>query len=154
MKTLQLPQNRYTTIDDDDYEKINKWKWRTNEYGYAFRTAKRNGKKQILFLHREILGLKKGDGKIIDHKNRNTLDNRKCNLRICNRSQNRMNSKAKSIIGYKGVSWHVSSKKWLARIEKNKTSIRIGMFNNPKDAAKAYDEKAIEFFGEFACTNF
>lgn len=71
------------------------------------------------------------------------------------RSYSRIHSKYKTNkSGYKGVSWHVPTKKWRARISINKNQLLIGLFTNKIDAAMAYDKYASEYFGEFAYLNF
>ena len=90
----------------------------------------------------------------IDHADGNGLNNQKDNLRFCTHSQNHMNRKpTKGSSKYKGVSWHKAAKKWNARITLNKKTVSIGYFDSEIIAAKAYDEKAIELFGEFAKLN-
>ena len=97
----------------------------------------------------------------IDHINRNTSDSRIKNLRECSRSQNQMNAgKYKSMNGnkcssrYMGVCWKKREKKWLAQIAKDGKRYYLGYFHSELNAARAYDRKAIDLFGEFAKTNF
>ena len=107
------------------------------------------------------MGLKKGDNfngvKLeVDHINHDTLDNRKSNLRICTRSQNNANhnKQQKSKSPYKGIWFRNDIKKWSGSIKCNDQCYYLGVFENPEDAAKEYDRKSIELFGEFAKTNF
>jgi predicted nucleotide-binding protein len=92
----------------------------------------------------------------IDHINRDGCDNRRSNLRICNRSQNNMNkTKYKNnTSNFKCVSFDKKRNKWKAYTKFNNRSIFIGYYSTPEDAALAYDLKAIELFGEFANLNF
>lgn len=91
-----------------------------------------------------------------DHINHDTLDNRRDNLRICTVSQNNMNRKksrkTQSSI-YKGVCWYARSRKWIARIKYYETKYHLGYFDSEIEAAKAYNNKARELFGEFAKLN-
>ncbi len=107
-------------------------------------------------MHREILGLRPGDGKITDHKNHNGLDNHESNIRLCTNQQNTQNKKPYvfSKSGYKGVYWYKKVRKWQVHIRVNGTLLHLGYFNKEEDAARTYDKKAKELFGEFACTNF
>jgi len=91
----------------------------------------------------------------IDHINRNRSDNRYDNLRECTRSQNMRNARIPShnSSGFKGVSWLKSKNKWRSYITVKRKYIHIGYYDDPVIAAKAYDEKAKELFGAFACTN-
>lgn len=149
MKTITLTQNKVAIVDDDDYEYLSQWKWYYNRSGYATRNESGH---QIL-LHRLLI--ESGDD-YVDHINRNKLDNRKCNLRICSNSQNQANSTKRSnnTSGYKGVSFNKQSKKWTAQITVNKNRIHLGYFDSPEDAAIEYDKYAREYFGEFALLNF
>ena len=84
------------------------------------------------------------------------LNNQKANLRICTRSQNKMNGKSykNSSSKYKGIWWVKKNKKWRVRIRLNNKTIHLGYFKDETEAAKAYDSKAKELFGEFARLNF
>lgn len=104
------------------------------------------------FLKRDISGL------CIDHINGNRLDNRLSNLRICDRKTNMFNSKIRTdnLSGFKGVSFSADcyrKKPWIAQISFKNKNINLGYYLTPKQAAEAYDKKAIELFGEFAKTN-
>jgi hypothetical protein len=90
-----------------------------------------------------------------DHINHDKLDNRRINLRSCTNQQNHMNksSNKDSTSKYLGVSWHKNANKWQSSIRFNGKQIHLGIFNNEQDAAKAYNLKAIELFGEFSNLN-
>jgi Icc-related predicted phosphoesterase len=92
----------------------------------------------------------------IDHKNTIKDDNRWDNLRLSTHSQNLINRKKQknNKSGFKGVYWQKDHNKWCSRINCIDKTHFIGYFNDPIEAAKAYDKKAIEFFGEFAKLNF
>ena len=149
-KIIPLTQGKIALVDDEDYEYINQWKWCYHSEGYA----KNNSLEKMRFMHREILHIQ--DKVDIDHINGNKLDNRKENLRVCSRSQNMANSKKhkNSTSKYKGVSWSRSKKRWRVTIMKNRKAYFLGLFDNPVDAATAYDKKALELSGEFAKLNF
>lgn len=95
-------------------------------------------------------------GEDAEHKNRKTLDNRRSNLRMANRSQNQANRPRtkRSTSGYKGVSWYKRFGKWQASIQKNGKKRNLGYYFDKIEAAKAYDLAARELFGEFALLNF
>lgn len=149
-----------TLVDEEDYEKFNKFIWHRNDKKcgklvYVVRSYYRSdGKKRSLVLHREIMNCP--EGMFVDHINHNTLDNRKCNLRIVTCQQNNSNSVkwTKYTSKFKGVSFDNKNKKWLAQIQFEKKKMHIGRFNNEEDAAREYDKKAKELFGEYACLNF
>jgi hypothetical protein len=113
------------------------------------------GGRQLIYMHREILGLKRGDPRMGDHIARSTLDNRRRNLRIATPAQNVMNSRKRSnnSTGFTGI-WEESPGRWKAHIGFQNKIIRIGVFSGKLEAAKAYDKKAIELHGQFASLNF
>ena len=90
-----------------------------------------------------------------DHINGNTLDNRRINLRICTHQQNMWNKPISKLnkSGYKGVFYIKSSKMYKASLKINNKLIIIGYFYFAKQAAKAYNEIAIKYHGEFANLN-
>jgi hypothetical protein len=92
---------------------------------------------------------------MVDHINRNTLDNRKSNLRICSHSENRCNTGPNKTnqTGYKGVSYCKRDNKYFAMIKKDGKSFCVGEYKDPKDAAIAYNLAAKNLHGEFAYLN-
>lgn len=161
MKQIALTQGKFAIVDDDDYGESMKHKWYASKKHYGGYVAKRNtligGKKtHSVYMHREIMGLKRGDRKQVDHINHKTLDNRRQNLRLCTNQQNQMNRgpDRKNISSFKGVSWDRDNKKWRAQLGFNGRNKHLGRYASPIEAAKAYDKAAIKYFGEFAHLNF
>ena len=151
---IPLTRNRTALVDREDYDTINKHKWYCSTLGYAVRNyIKRNGSRGILYMHREILGVL--DGRSVDHINHNTLDNRKGNLRFANKSKNGMNRQINSnnTTGYKGVTFRKDTGKYRAHITKDGKRNWLGQYRTIEEAARAYNEKAIELFGEFTKLN-
>ncbi len=114
-------------------------------------------------LHRLILGLEKGDERIGDHKNGDTLDNRRSNLRITDMEGNARNKLSPNQLAgrFKGIYWSRASEKWVAQIRAGekceggrRKRLNLGHFAEAEDAARAYDAAAWEHFGEFAKLNF
>lgn len=107
MKVIPLTRGKFTIVDDDDYERLMKhsWAWvpptgSQSGEGYAVRKgSKRRGEPRTVQMHREILGLKKDEKIMVDHKNINSLDNRKENLRLANIQQNGFN-RPKPVFGH------------------------------------------------------
>ena len=92
----------------------------------------------------------------VDHIDRNTKNNSLSNLRWVTNQQNCMNqskSKSNTSSQYKGVSWDKQNNKWQSQIQFNGKNIHLGRFLDEEDAALAYDQKAIELFGEFSSLN-
>lgn len=133
-------------IDEDDLEKINKLKLIV-KHGYV----KIRIKNKEISLAREIMNAP--FGMVVDHINGNTLDNRKCNLRICTNSQNLKNRKINinNTTGAKGVTWRNNKRiPYRASIMVDGKLIRLGNFSFIDDAKKAYNNAANKYFGEFA----
>lgn len=159
MKRIPLTQNKFALVDDADFQKINQHKWsaskRINTY-YALRYIG-GGRKRPRFclMHRDILGLQKGDGKHTDHIDGNGLDNQRSNLRVCTQQQNAFNQRAqRGSSRFKGVHWFKRCRIWQANIRHEYRTIHLGYFKNEVDAAEAYDRAAKRLFGNFARLNF
>jgi len=152
-KLIPLTQGKFAIVDNEDYERINQYKWCAAKFRntfYAMRCIHKNGKYTTITMHREIL-FEIPVGFQIDHINHNGLDNRRSNLRICVTAQNHYNriKMPNKSSQYKGVSWSKNSKKWEAYIQKT----HLGYYENEIDAALTYNEKAKERFGDFAHLN-
>lgn len=153
MKEIELTQGKVALVDDDDFERLNQIRWYANKHAntfYAVGYIKVNKKAISVLMHWLVMG-----GKGIDHIDHNGLNNQKSNLRFCTVSENGMNQqkqKNRSSI-YKGVYFNKLSKKWGAYININRKNIYLGSFTDEIQAAKAYNQKAIELFREFANLN-
>lgn len=92
---------------------------------------------------------------MIDHINGNGLDNRRKNLRLVTKSQNMMNRgiQKNNTSGFMGVSFHKATGRWRAYIKKDKKQFYLGLFDNKKDAAIAYNEATKFYHGEYAYLN-
>ncbi len=145
---------KFALVDDEDFESLNKFRWFVHIKSNNNNLYCRTGMNKTTFpMHRFVLGLK--DPSIfVDHINGNGLDNRKSNLRQCTNQQNLMNrgKQKNNTTGYKGVCFYKN--KYMASICYNGKSYHLGMYGTPIEAAKAYDNKAKEFFGEFGRYNF
>jgi hypothetical protein len=157
-KEIQLTKGQVAIVDDNMYDYLNQWKWQASEQKngkfYAQRKIKVNSLRKCIMMHRLIVN--NTDIKLhTDHINGITLDNRKINLRICTNSQNQMNKKVQinNKNGLKGVSFNKEKKKYEVSITIKGNKIFLGYYFNPIDAAKAYNEAAIKYFGEFANLN-
>lgn len=140
-------------IDKEDIEKVSKYKWHISN-GYARATTRENGRVETIRMHRLIMNAKPKTH--VDHINRNKLDNRKFNLRICTSQKNQGNTlkRKDNTSGYKGVSWDKVKNKFHARMMVQKSLIHIGYFDNVITAAKAYDTAAKEWYGKYFRGNF
>ncbi|MCX5633335.1 MAG: AP2 domain-containing protein [Phycisphaerae bacterium] len=154
-RRIRLTQGKYAIVDVEDFEKLNKDKWylfenKNKNNFYAVRTEGRRN----IFMHRRIMNAPQGA--IVDHINRNGLDNRRTNLRIVNNMQNCWNSERGFYNGaskYKGVRLDKRTGKWYARIRHNGKEINLGSFDTEIEAAIAYDNAAKALCGQFAVLN-
>lgn len=172
MKEIKLRKGEIVLVDDDDYDKLISFNWyaiyEPNGAFYAVRGFRNNGRKYIISMHRQILGLTHGDGKIVDHIDVNSANNCKSNLRICTNAENSRNKRKKKNCSssYYGVylykqkyfnktknEWAATPPKWKAQICFNDKKIHIGHYKTEKEAALAYNKMAKELFGEFAPLN-
>lgn len=158
----------FIKVDDEDFERINSFNWTICgkhkvtisrcksvliEYvsKYGFNKKKRIGKN--IPIANEVM---QNFDVIYDHIDNDFTNNQKSNLRVCTFAQNSANKKKYHKSGtskYKGVRLHAQNK-WTAQLQFNRRQIYLGYFNNEEDAARAYDKKAIELWGEFASLNF
>jgi hypothetical protein len=153
MKQIALTKGYITIVDDEDFDKLNQYKWQYHN-GYAARyagTGRQHHRR--VFMHNELLY--PPDGMQVDHANLNKLDNRRCNLRLCTRSQNLGNVATKGGSSqHKGVYYVRRDGKWAAMIQVNRTRVWLGQYDDEVTAAQAYDDAARKYFGEFARYNF
>jgi len=151
MKILKLNKG-IVKVDDEDFDLISRYHW-YNNHGYALNETVTDGKKVRLRMHRLILG--KNAGKYTDHINGDKLDNQKHNLRACSNAQNMRNipPKRQNSSGFKGVTWQKDCSRWKAQIKVDYKNIHIGIFKDKIDAARAYNNAAKIYFGEYAWLN-
>ncbi len=150
---IPLSFTKVTIVDDDDYDLLieHLWKVHYDKREKSFRVFM--AKKKSVQMSRFIMKAKEDE--VVDHINHNTLDNRKCNLRKCTKQQNNFNRvvSRNNLSGYKGVYWSKVDNKWRSSIRFNGKSYHLGSFENKIKAAKSYNKKAKELFGEFAYLN-
>ena len=159
MKHIPLTKGQFALVDDEDFEQLNKYTWFAYKTKYGGFSAIRNartadGRKTTIKMHRQIMNAPLGMD--VDHRNHTTLDNQKHNLRICTRQQNLRNSNPRKNCSsqFKGVARHKGTGKWRAYVNFDGKQCNLGLFETEAEAAEAYNRKAIEIFGDFACLNF
>jgi hypothetical protein len=157
MKQIQLTKGQFALVDDEDYEYLNQFKWHVSPHKntkYAERGVTLEiGKYTVVSMH--ITLMKPSKGMDIDHKDHNGLNCQKYNLRICTRQQNHRNRRKRPNLSskYKGVTWDKYARKWKSAITIDRKPKHLGNFSSELEAALAYNKKAKELFGEYACLN-
>jgi hypothetical protein len=158
-RKIRLTEGKFTLVDQQDFYQLNNFQWcavKNKSLFYAVRLINgSNNITKIISLHTEIMNPPKG--LLVDHRNRDGLDNRRSNLRFATRSQNRCNTnlnKAGCSSQYRGVYWHKQKKHWRANLQFEGKWIWLGAFDSEIAAARAYDAAAKKYHGEFARLNF
>lgn len=155
MKEIKLTLGKIAIVDDVDFEYLNQWKWTAKKHRNTF-YARRNiqlvgGKQRGIKMHRLIMGITDSN-QIVDHRDHDGLNNQRCNLRLCTLNQNQHNRiSRKGASKFKGV-WR-NGNRWSAAIMAFGEKKRLGSFVTEIEAAKAYNNAAVIFHGEFASIN-
>jgi hypothetical protein len=158
MKSMKIPltQGKFALVDAEDYEYLNKYKW------CAVTRKRKDGKRQCFYavthpgirMHRLIM--KTPRELEVDHKDGDGLNNQKHNLRNCTRLQNvlnQMTQQTNKTSKYRGVLWN-AERRWRVQIQYKSKVYYLGYFDCEEEAARCWDKKAKELFGEFARLNF
>ncbi|MEK6879786.1 MAG: hypothetical protein AABY22_09275 [Nanoarchaeota archaeon] len=164
-KRIKLTKGKYAIVDNDSFELIKDYKWRAkkdkNTY-YAYSRHRVDGKRKHIAMHRLIMNAQ--PRQIIDHIDKNGLNNKKSNLRFCNTSQNAANHHPRGKSKYLGVcpklrKWKTRNGKeksrqvWVAQLTMNYKRMFFKYFETEIESAKAYNEVAIKYHGKFANLN-
>jgi hypothetical protein len=146
-------------VDDEDAELVLQYPWhkfRSHKTIYAQAcTQKPSGEPTAVYMHHMILGPAEHNRQV-DHRDLDGLNNQRSNLRWATRSQQGGNQglRSSNTSGFKGVWFNKTNRNWVAEARCEGKKVHIGVFQTPEDAARAYDRKAAELFGEFARLNF
>ena len=150
VKHIPMSRGQYALVDAADYEWLSRYKWHLCGGGYAARSEK---SKRIL-MHRQIM--EPPPGMVIDHIDGSRANNCRANLRVCTHAENQRNRRKKrdSASAFKGVGYLKNCRRCHAKLVFEGRTVWLGHFDSEPEAARAYDRKAVELFGEFAHLNF
>ena len=153
MVLRKLPSGQFLSLDEEDAERLSKYRYYLHKKGYAYRFLNIGEKRTAVYIHHDVMG--KHEGMVIDHISGDKLDNRKENLRITTNKSNLHNTgkqKTNSSSRHKGVSWNKTARGWSATIHDGK-HIMLGLFETEDSAAIAYNEYVKKNRDNFAHLN-
>lgn len=144
VKEIPLTKGAFAFVDDEDFVMLAKYRWQVTKNGYAHN--------HLGYMHRHLMQAAKGAN--VDHIDGNPLNNTRANLRFATHSQNMMNKHvAWGKSKYKGVIWNKADQTWFVRIMVDGERRFVGAFRDEVEAAKAYNNAALEAFKEYASLN-
>ena len=151
MKQIPLTNGLAALVDDADFEMLSAYTWTHFKSRAVFYAAAWVNHRPLL-MHVKLLG--KQAGKMIDHRNRNTLDNQRHNLRFSTQRQNSFNTppRVTNKTGFKGVQIGRHGG-FIASIKDGHRCVYLGRFDDPIEAAKAYNAAALKLEPDFAYLN-
>ena len=152
---IPLSNGQSAIFDIEDYDLVVKYTWCavwnkcTKSYYAQTQAIGHSGKLGSVHMQRMLMNATKG--MFVDHINNDTLDNRRCNLRLATKSENMMNRRklTPNASGFKGV-YKMSENKWYSKIKANGQEFNLGTFDSPEAAHEAYCAAALKYHGEFA----
>lgn len=157
---VPLTQGQHALIDEEDAQMVMQYRWsvrRGRHTWYAVSYRGRGRHARPVFMHRLLMGLegRRARSVEVDHVDGNGLNNTRANLRLATRAQNARNHRrsAANTSGYMGVSWHAGSRTWCVQIRAQGRALRVGLYRDLDDAARAYNEAARRYYGPFARLN-
>jgi len=157
MAIINLTQNKQAIVDDEDLERVSKFKWQYSG-GYAVSivyAGRVNGKTKNHNYKLARLIMDAPKGLVVDHIDGNPLNNRRSNLQLCTQGLNtaKKANQKNNTSGFRGVIWCKDRNKWCSRFYYQHKKWFLGYFDDIREAARAYDVKAHEVLGEFAVLN-
>lgn len=152
LRALDGSVRAITQVDDAEFAVLSQWRW-CYQKGYAGRMVKRPHP-HVIQMHRLIMGLLPGDPRVVDHIDRDPLNNQRANLRVCTRAQNNQNRDGLSLTnpsGYRGVTLCKQTMRWRARVKLAGRTIHLGRFDTPEEAAEVVRQCRLERMSHATC---
>lgn len=159
MIKIPLTQGQVATVPNEWFEELNKHKWcamwcNGSRIFYAVRNSPmvKGVRGRLILMHRVILNAP--DGVFVDHVDHDGLNNCPPNIRLSTNAENGRNigKQSNNTSGFKGVSWFSPGNKWVAKVSVN-GEVKMRYCLEKLDAARAFNELALKYHGEFACLN-
>ncbi len=127
----------WTVVSPEDYDRVMEaGRWSFSSRGCAYRRIGVGGKQIEVKLHRFILGLGRDDS-LVDHRDRNPLNNTRSNLRLATSAENAQNCSSRGRSQYRGVSFQEDIQRWRAQHRLGGKRYHIGTFDTEEEAAEA-----------------
>jgi hypothetical protein len=150
MQTITLSQNQSAIVDDEDFERLQGFRWcyrgeRDGKQGYAIRHRKEGKKTKTQYLHREVVGPVPAGHEVI-FRNGDKLDCRRANLRIATIAEARQHhqrARSNSESGIKGITYNEEPQTWSVDIYRDGQAKRVGTFDRLQDAKNALQERLL-----------
>jgi hypothetical protein len=137
-------------IDLEDVENVSLYKWHSSPKTKYVQSSKTKNR-PMLHLHHLVMNFNKSENKnlMVDHINRDRMDNRKENLRIVNFTENAINkgTQSNNTSGYPGIHFGKERQKWEASVKLNKRKIHLGRFDTLEEAVQARLAGEMKYFG-------
>lgn len=149
MRTIPLRgkygAGRFAVVDDEDYAALCDFKWSVMNTGYAARYINAGPyKSYTILMHREIMGVGRGDKRHVDHRDLDKLNCRRSNLRACTQAENNQNVAPRGRSSYRGVTFDKRRGHWLATGRVGGQRFWLGSFDDELDAARAAQQFRLE----------
>lgn len=132
----------FARVDNQDYKRLLLYSWRLSSKEYAVRSESIGGVERKIGMHQVVAGWQRDSGLVVDHKDRDKLNNQRSNLRLVTNSVNLHNRgiNSNNSSGHKGVYWDAERSKWNACCYVNRKKVRVGRYDDIEEAVIALQE--------------